>query len=61
MNRRRDRHHYRLGQEFLNALERPRLAPAGRVISVDPGQSVDSMRSASEAIRVADAGAGCWC
>jgi PTS system mannose-specific IIA component len=52
--------HYRLGQEFLNALDLivPEHPPVG-VISVDPGQSVDAMRSAiAEAIRTADSGSG---
>ena len=52
--------HYRLGQEFLNALDLivPEHPPIG-VISVDPAQSVDSMRNAiRDAIRAADAGAG---
>lgn len=52
--------HYRLGEEFLQAL---RLivpdGPAFYAVSVDPKQSVDEMRSGiAEAIRAADAGEG---
>ena len=52
--------HYRLGEEFLQALrlnvpEGPRF----RAVSVDPKQSVDEMRSAiAEALREADGGEG---
>jgi PTS system mannose-specific IIA component len=52
--------HYRLGEEFLNAIDLivPEHPPIG-AISVDPQQSVEAMRSAiSEAIRAADTGAG---
>ncbi len=52
--------HYRLGEEFLQAL---RLivpdAPPITAVSVDPGQSVDEMREAiAKALRGADAGDG---
>jgi PTS system mannose-specific IIA component len=52
--------HYRLGEEFLQAL---RLivpdAPPFRAVSIDPKQSVDQMREAiSEALRAADGGEG---
>jgi PTS system mannose-specific IIA component len=52
--------HYRLGEEFLQAL---RLivpdAPPFRAVSIDPKQSVDQMREAiSEALRAAEGGEG---
>lgn len=52
--------HYRLGEEFLQAL---RLivpdAPPVQAVSVDPKQSVDEMREAiAEALRRADTGEG---
>ena len=52
--------HYRLGAEFLQAL---RLivpdAPEFRSVSIDPGQSVDEMRSAIDtALTAADQGKG---
>jgi PTS system mannose-specific IIA component len=52
--------HYRLGEEFLQAL---RLivpdAPPVQAVSVDPKQSVDQMREAiAEALRTADTGEG---
>jgi PTS system mannose-specific IIA component len=52
--------HYRLGEEFLQAL---RLivpdAPPITAVSVDPTQSVDEMREAiAKALRGADAGDG---
>jgi PTS system mannose-specific IIA component len=52
--------HYRLGEEFLQAL---RLivpdAPPVQAVSVDPKQSVDEMREAiAGALRRADAGEG---
>jgi len=52
--------HYRLGEEFLQAL---RLivpdAPPVRAVSVDPKQSVDQMREAiAKALREADTGDG---
>lgn len=52
--------HYRLGEEFLQAL---RLivpdAPPITAVSVDPGQSVDEMREAiAKALRCADTGDG---
>src|SRR5690606_40503800 len=52
--------HYRLGEEFLQAL---RLivpdAPPVRAVSVDPKQSVDQMREATaKAVRAADTGDG---
>lgn len=52
--------HYRLGEEFLQAL---RLivpdAPPVYAVSVDPKQSVDEMREAiAEALRRADTGEG---
>jgi PTS system mannose-specific IIA component len=52
--------HYRLGEEFLHALDLiiPDHPPIA-TISVDPGQPVDAMRSAiGAAIRAADAGEG---
>ncbi len=52
--------HYRLGEEFLQAL---RLivpdAPSFHSVSVDPGKSVDEMRTAiSRALESAEAGHG---
>jgi mannose PTS system EIIA component len=52
--------HYRLGEEFLQAL---RLivpdAPPVQAVSVDPKQSVDEMREAiAQALRRADTGEG---
>lgn len=52
--------HYRLGEEFLQAL---RLivpdAPPVQAVSVDPKQSVDEMREAiADALRRADTGEG---
>jgi PTS system mannose-specific IIA component len=52
--------HYRLGEEFLNAV---RLivpeAPDFRSVSIDPKQSVDEMRSAiADAMKQADRGHG---
>ena len=52
--------HYRLGEEFLQAL---RLivpeAPSFGVVSIDPAQSVEEMRQAiSAALKNADRGAG---
>jgi PTS system mannose-specific IIA component len=52
--------HYRLGEEFLQAL---RLivpdAPEVQAVSVDPKQSVDEMREAiAQALRRADTGEG---
>jgi PTS system mannose-specific IIA component len=52
--------HYRLGEEFLQAL---RLivpdAPSVQAVSVDPKQSVDEMREAiAQALRRADTGDG---
>ena len=52
--------HYRLGEEFLQAL---RLivpdAPEFHAVAVDPGQSVDRMRGAiAEALESADEGQG---
>jgi PTS system mannose-specific IIA component len=52
--------HYRLGEEFLQALRLivPR-APGFRSVSIDPGQSLESMREAiREAIRATDQGQG---
>lgn len=52
--------HYRLGQEFLQALDLivPEHPPF-EAVSVDPKQGVDEMRGAiSRAIRAADAGEG---
>ncbi len=52
--------HYRLGEEFLQAL---RLIvsdpPEFRAVAVDPGESVDRMRGAiAEALKAADEGQG---
>ena len=52
--------HYRLGEEFLQALRL--IVPDGPTffaVSIDPKQSVDEMRSAiAEALRAADGGDG---
>jgi PTS system mannose-specific IIA component len=52
--------HYRLGEEFLQALRLivPR-APGFRSVSIDPGQSLESMREGiREAIAAVDQGQG---
>lgn len=52
--------HYRLGEEFLQALDLivPE-APRFRAVGVDPKQTVEEMRSAiAEALREADGGEG---
>ncbi len=52
--------HYRLGEEFLQALRL--IVPDGPrffAVSIDPKQSVDEMRTAiAEALQAADAGSG---
>ena len=52
--------HYGLGQEFLHALRQiVPTAPDFRVVSIDPAQSVDEMRSAiAKELEAADEGMG---
>ena len=52
--------HYGLGQEFLHALRQiVPTAPDFRVVSIDPAQSVDEMRSAiAKELEAADEGKG---
>ena len=52
--------HYGLGQEFLHALQQiVPAAPDFRVVSIDPAQSVDEMRTAiAKELEAADEGKG---